>query len=605
MLVLISAVLLLQDMPGYQKTIVYFFGLIAMVVDILRSAINSPVFLTMMQPLSSHERLRAHTIVKGIMDPFASLLTGVILLVLIRFQHTVHLLTLSYVLLAISVCWIIGVFRVNTQYLKMIVRTISSRYFNREDFAINDSGTLEWLKEKIRTGSDTEISNILNLIYNSSNERAHELVILALQHPSEKVKLIAARMIHQKNIPVAPGILVPLLNNAYHPEIIAEVIRILIKSAADNTTLLPFIESRHHEVQQAALAGLLNYGDPETNKKILDLLKQMMLSDQPGERKKVAEILGEQNNFGHMDMILQLMMDKSPEVRRAAFLAAGKSGNEMLLKELINKINTDEKEIIQPLFNAGESSLPVIASFIGSGKPNSLQKEKLILLCGRIGGSKAHQLLLVLLNTLPEQYMIIIKALYRCNYTPAKQQQEIFTSMAKKLLEHSAGIIYMQNSLLQHGEKYRLLINAFSLELISIRESLLHVFAIMYDRENINKVRTAYSTGKKESIINAMEILDISVRKDLSGNFNIIYEPGEISERMHGLRKVFPSGTFENAGQVLSCILEDKQMAYHYWTTACSLYTSREQRQHIDSGLIKKYTDADNVIVRETALYAL
>ena len=78
--ILIMAVILTKNLPESLKATVYLFGGTYIVVDILRSAINSPVFLTIMQPLSNHERLRAHTILKGIMDPFASLICGVAVL---------------------------------------------------------------------------------------------------------------------------------------------------------------------------------------------------------------------------------------------------------------------------------------------------------------------------------------------------------------------------------------------------------------------------------------------------------------------------------------------------------------------------------------------
>jgi hypothetical protein len=299
------------------------------------------------------------------------------------------------------------------------------------------------------------------------------------------------------------------------------------------------------------------------------------------------------------------MNDSNAAVRKAAFLAAGNSGNKLLLQELINKINTDEKEIIQPLFIAGAPALPFINSYITGEMTTRLQKEKLILLCGRIGGEQAKNILLSLIATHPEEYMVVIKSLYRSNYTPRPTEINDFIAIAKSLLSRCAGIIYMQNSLEPQGEKYNLLINSFKLELIGMRDCLLYVFAMMYDRENINKVRIAYATEKKESIINAMEIIDIAVRKDIGSNFNIIFEPGNISERMHSLRKVYPIEFFENVERVLINILAENAKPYSNWTMACSLYTSKKQQHGIDNSLIVKYTTAENRLLRETALFAL
>jgi ATP/ADP translocase len=595
LLVLISTIILTQNLPGYQKIIIYLFGATSIVVDILRSAINSPVFLTIMQPLSSHERLRAHTIVKGIMDPFASLLSGVMILVLIHYQHKVDLLTLSYILLIICILWIIGIYRVNNQYLKTIVKTISSRYFNQEGFSINDSGTLDWLVQKAKTSSETEVINILNMLYQSNKVKSDELIVSALQHPSEKVKTAVLKLIEQNKIPVSADLLLPFLQNKNSSLLIAEAIKIMCRNGIDNAIILPFLNNNEKQVMQAALTGLFFYGSQDSKKNAETILNQMLLSENVDERLMVAEVLYNQQNNSHIQMALKLMNDSNAAVRKAAFLAAGNSGNKLLLQELINKINTDEKA----------PALPFINSYITGEMTTRLQKEKLILLCGRIGGEQAKNILLSLIATHPEEYMVVIKSLYRSNYTPRPTEINDFIAIAKSLLSRCAGIIYMQNSLEPQGEKYNLLINSFKLELIGMRDCLLYVFAMMYDRENINKVRIAYATEKKESIINAMEIIDIAVRKDIGSNFNIIFEPGNISERMHSLRKVYPIEFFENVERVLINILAENAKPYSNWTMACSLYTSKKQQHGIDNSLIVKYTTAENRLLRETALFAL
>jgi ATP:ADP antiporter, AAA family len=605
LLVLISTIILTQNLPGYQKIIIYLFGATSIVVDILRSAINSPVFLTIMQPLSSHERLRAHTIVKGIMDPFASLLSGVMILVLIHYQHKVDLLTLSYILLIICILWIIGIYRVNNQYLKTIVKTISSRYFNQEGFSINDSGTLDWLVQKAKTSSETEVINILNMLYQSNKVKSDELIVSVLQHPSEKVKAAVLKLIEQNKIPVSADLLLPFLQNKNSSLLIADAIKIMCRNGIDNAIILPFLNNNEKAVMQAALTGLFFYGSQDSKKNVETILNQMLLSENVEERLMVAEVLCNQQNNSQIQMALKLMNDSSADVRKAAFLAAGNSGNKLLLQELINKINTDEKEIIQPLFIAGTSALPFINRFITGENATRLQKEKLILLCGRIGGEQSKKILLNLIISHPEEYITVIKSLYRSNYSPKPVELNDFITIAKSLLSRCAGIIYMQNSLEPQKEKYHLLINSFQLELIGLRDSLLYVFAMMYDRENINKVRIAYATEKKESIINAMEIIDITVRKDIGSNFNTIFEPGNIAERMHGLRKVYPVELFENVEKVLINILAEKARPYSNWTMACSLYTSKKQQHVIDNSLIVKYTTAENRLLRETAVFAL
>ncbi len=605
LLLLLCVIILSQYISGPTKMIIYLFGATYILVDILRSAVNSPVFLTIMQPLSHHDRLRAHTIVKGIMDPFASLVAGVLLLLLIHYQQKVDLLTVSYFMLFICIIWIIGIYRVNSEYLKTIVKTISSQYFNRENFSINDSGTLEWLKEKVKTGTETEVVNILNMLYSGNKIMTDDLVSTALQHPSEKVKTAILKLVQHKSFSAAEDYLLPLLQDNNSAVIVAETIKILCKNGVDNEIILPYLDDDNVEIRKSALAGLFFYGSGQSKKRASSILMQMIASENIDDRIIVAEILNNQDNCSHTDMILQLMNDQEARVRKIAFLAAGKSGNELLLQQLINRIDTDETAIIQPLFMAGELSLPYILAYITSSKATRHQKEKLILICGKIGGATAQKNLQNLLTSHPEEYMIIIKAMYRSHYKPKTADQHIFISIAKKMLARSAGIIYMQSSLLLHKENYQLLTNSFYLELNALRESLLYLFALLYDRQHINRVRKAYATGKKASIINAMEIIDITVRKDLANHFNTIFEPGDISERLHDVRNIYPVELFEKVEQVLVRILTEETRPYNHWTIACGLYTSKKQQHHIDNALINKYTLAESLLLRETAFYAL
>jgi ATP/ADP translocase len=605
MIILVTIVILTQNLAGYQKIIIYLFGVTSITVDILRSSINSPVFLTVMQPLPNHERLRAHTIVKGIMDPFASLLTGVVLLAVIYFQHKVDLLTLSYILLSAGILWIAGIYRVNNQYLKTVIKTISNRYFNQDNFLINDEKTLEWLKQKVRTSSETEVINILNMLYSNTNSLSDELLLAALEHSSEKVAMTALTLKQQTSFPTAATILLPYLTGTSNEVIRAECIKIMCSNGINNELIKPYLDSPVKGVRMAALGGLLYYGSTESKTQVKSILRKMSFSEDAAERIMVAEVLGMQANSGEIAIILQLMNDHNPMVSRAGFLAAGKNSNALLLQELINRIDSHEIDILHALSIAGERALPVVYQYITGPKASRPQKEKLILLCGRIDGALAQETLLKLLSSLPEEQMVTVKALYRNNFEPKPADQVLLVSIAKKMLSRSAGIIYMHNSLAVNKEKYHLLINAFNLELNALRDSLLYLFALMYDREHINKVRTAYATEKKESIINAMEIIDISVRKDLGGHFNTIFEPCSMAERLNGLRKIYPMEFFTNVEQVLTVILEDDQKSYNNWTVACCLYTTKKQHHNIDKNLIKKYTLAENIMVKETAYFAL
>jgi ATP:ADP antiporter, AAA family len=604
MILLTGLVLATQRISPGSKIIFYLFGVTAIAIDVLRTAINSPVFLTIMQPLPTHERLRAHTIVKGIMDPFASLITGVLLLAVIEYQHSTDLTSLYYILLALGAVWIAGIYRANAGYLKTIIKTLSSRYFNRDDFKVYDAATLKWLKEKIQTGNETEVTNILRILDNNRNGLNDEMVLAALQHPSEKIKMEGLAIISEKNIVVAETELLTLTATNNGSKIIAQALTMLCKMGIDEKILLQHLEGSDTVIRNAAIFGAIKYGSGESKKLAENLLEQMAALAEKKEQATAAFIAGGINNDQGVQIILSLMKSPDKAVRKAALEAAGKSNNETLLKESLAITGTDEKEVLYALSLAGENALPVIRLAVSNGKTSLLQKEKLIQLAGKINSRQAHHLLTSLLQQQPLLYKPVIKALFRSQYIPEGKQRNIFEEKAAQLLEHSAGIIYMQTRLAGQQEKYEVLINSLNIELTDLRDSLLCIFATLYEREKINQVRTAYLTGKKGAIINAMEIIEMLVRKDLGNRFNVIFEPGDIGNRINELHKLYTGEFFDHVEQILARILEDESYTYHYWTMACSLYTAKKQQHHLDAALIERYSAAENLLLRETAEYA-
>ena len=603
MLLMIGMVLMAQRMEGNTKLIFYLFGATLIAIEIFRSAINSPVFITIMQPLPTHERLRAHTIVKGIMDPFASLFTGILLLVLIKYQPNADLTNIYYILFGLGILWIVGIYRVNNQYLKAIIKTISSNYFNRQDFTIDDTATLKWLKEKVHNGSEMEVINILKILDSSKSNLFDELVLISLQNSSEKIKAEAINLIQQKNIPVSTEVLLDVLKNNNSSYIKAATIQALCKIGVDNTLILPYLDDQNPEIMQAAVIGLIKYGESQIKLKAGECLEQLINAPQPKERIIAANILGELKGTENSQHILKMLHEKDMDVRKAVFTSAGKSSDGLLLKEVIKMIPTDEKNVLQSLFLSGETALPFIHKAIEDTTTTQLQKEKLIYLAGRISGKKAHALLIDLLSRHHQFYKPVTKALYRSHYHAAGLQKKALENIARDLLAHSAGIVYMISRLQHQKDKYQLLLNSLQIELTELRDSLLNIFSLLYDRDQISKVRSAYLNGKKGSIINAMEIIEIIVLKDLAVYFNTINEPDDIANRMTELHKLYADPFFEKIEQILISILSEDKYGYHYWTIACSLYTSKLQHHLIGITLIDKYTDAENILLRETANY--
>lgn len=605
MILLVTAILVTDNMPGAQTISLYLFGMMAIVVDILRTSINTPVLLTLMQPLNTHERLRAHNITKGIMDPFASLFTGILLMVILNFEHNLHLAGLNYILLLLGILWIIGIYRIHKQYLVTLLKTISNRFFNNQEFTASDSSTLNWIKDKLVKGTEAEAVSILTMIAAQPKAFKNEIVLFALEHPSDKVKMEALKLAGETTLVKSGARLRELLFTSNDPELTARLLDALCTTDLNEEEVLPFVYQENSLIQKSAMVGILKNGSPAVRAEVRAYLSSMIYADDNNLRKKAVLILQELSDKEYREEVLQLINDSHKEIKNEAFLAAGKMKDAYLLGMILNQIDSYEQTVIETMYLSNEISLPLLENFILNNQRNLRQTQRLIRLIGRIGGDKSYKLLIQLLKQLPEYQPIIIKTFYHANYSVAIDQRAFFESQVYKCLKYCATIMYMEQLLSAQKNRYAVLRGSLQLELINLRDSLLYFFAVLYDRNKIKDVRAAFESSKKEAIANAMEILEMSIKKEFAYHFCLIFEIADVDYKMYSLKKLYPSSFFDNIENILNAILSKNEFNYNVWTKACSIYTSKKQDHPLNSNLLHQYIKAEHPLLSETAKYAL
>ena len=126
----------------------------------------------------------------------------------------------------------------------------------------------------------------------------------------------------------------------------------------------------------------------------------------------------------------------------------------------------------------------------------------------------------------------------------------------------------------------------------------------MYDRDKINQAKYGLYTNHKESIANAMEIIEITVKREIGKNFNTMFETRSIEQRCQALRSLLPMKQYNQVENIMTLILSEKPVRYYSWTKACTMYISKKYLYRIDSELYQKYVDSESHLLRETALFA-
>ncbi len=607
---LVSPVILLLFIFGFiilsffqlsGSTVIYFFGLMFIITEVLKTSLQDPVFLSLMQPLSTNLRLKGHTIVKGVMDPFALAFSGIMLYTLVKLSGNVDLYLLSYLLLILLVIWIVMIFLVDLEYVRTLVTALNKRYSIGQEINLEDGKTQKVLKEKISHGERGEAIYILNLLEKQYSDDKEEFVLKALHHPREEVRMEAIKFSERKKISAALPKIEEIIRDRKETELLPEAVKAKCMLQADELENLDvFIEDKDPRLMKAAITGLMTSGGISAMVTAGQRLLMLISSGESSERKIAAEIIGELGIQSFYKPLLGLLSDENAEVIKAAIIASGKVKNEKLIFPLMEMFlhRKSEKQVLDALYEAGDVSLKEINRVLTHEKLTQKQHTRLILLCGRIGTDSATKILDELVWKLPSLRKDIFHALHLCEFKSQPHHRTQHIKLMHHYINAAVKILFMIQAL-EKNTSAKILTEALHLELNEIRDSLFLLFSFVYSKEKMLRAKNAFAIKKRESIANALEIVEIEVPKDISLRFNKIFEPGTVNDKCHALQANFHEQLAYES--IIDAVLNDTGHHFHRWTKAAALYSAKFYPGEKKKTWLEKAEKENDILLRETA----
>ena len=586
-----------------ERYIFYIFGAIVIFADVLRSSLHTPIFLTLMQPLPRPERLKAHNIVKGLMDPLAYFITGLLLFVMIRIWSHANILVLCFIILFIIIFIVIGIFKVNKQYLKTLIHSITTRFFSEEQICITDDESLHVTRKKLRTGSEFEKLYILKLLEKQPpNRDVNEMILGSLDSRSPLLITEAIKICCRLNLEESIPVLKEIITENHNPEVTAEAIKALCKMDFSEEYILPLSQQADKKIRNAAILGIL-WNSGNTGKKEVDLLlEKLLLSDIAEDRLSLALLLSELRGGLYSHFLLKLMKDPDNNVRKCAIVSSGKNNNPELLDNLMLHFQKHENEVMLALEYAGENAVPAIRQSLLNTGIKEQQILKIFRLCIRIGGEKTCNMLVELLDEIPFARHQIIRTLYKCDFNVSTDHKSKIEKLVLHYLSLARQIIQMRQHLLLKGEDYELLGNSLRLELNEIKGLLLNLFSFLFGRRLIEQVINGLNKKGKANVANAIELIEMSIPGIYSRPFIQIFE----SEDLNLQARNHPGNTDSvvDLEYVFNYILLDDKLDFSKWTKASCLYDGLKNSLFFHKNILKKYIGCNELILREIAVAA-
>ncbi|MES2620136.1 MAG: MFS transporter [Bacteroidota bacterium] len=582
-------------------SVIYFFGLMFIITEVLKTSLQDPVFLSLMQPLSSNLRLKGHTIVKGVMDPFALAFSGVMLYTLVKLSGKVDLYLLSYLLFVLLIVWIVMIFLVDREYVKTLVTALNRRYSIGQEIDLSDEKTKAVLLDKISAGECGEAIYILNLVERQYSEEQQDLVIKALEHPKIEVKMEAIKMAERRKITAVLPQIEKMIEQKTDTGLLPEAVKamcMLQPDALENFDV--FVENEDHRLMKAAIIGLMTSGGINAVVTAGQKLLQMIASFLPEERKTAAEIIGELGVQSFYKPLIELMKDENGDVVKAAIIAAGKVKNEKLVAPLMQFfLHTQyEKSAAYALQESGDVSLKEIRQALTHGSLNHQKQSKLILICGKIGNEHAINILDDLVWKLPSLRYDIFHALHLCEFRSQPHHKLQHVKLMHQYIDSATRILFMIH-VLKNKDTARVLTDALYLEMNEIRDLLLLLFSFVYDREKMVKAKNTFQIQRKESMANALEIIEIEVPKEISLRFIRLFEPGNLEEKYTALQSHFKEELKYET--IVDEILHNQKHYFHRWTKAAALYSLNFYHGKDKRGWLEWAQGENDLLLKQTA----
>jgi hypothetical protein len=272
---------------------------------------------------------------------------------------------------------------------------------------------------------------------------------------------------------------------------------------------------------------------------------------------------------------------------------------EVLMKSCEGKNNS---KILRMLEACGHPSIRAIKNFIRS-HPQADIVRKLITVLGRIGSEEAQQVLDELIEEQPQQKDVILPALRQSGFHVSREKLRKYENLVRSDLDAAVQIVF-QIWFLQREGQDSLVAEALVLELNALRNDLLESFALLYDAHRMQRAMAGLKMNTRESVPNALELIDLLAAKEFSLPFICLYEHSSLQLKCSELKQRFGE-PYLSLQMIRHDILRDKSHDYFPWTKACVIYSMTKSKQQMDVVLLDPLKHSANALLRETAAFAL
>ncbi len=559
-----------------------------------RRSTDKSAFRILYQPMPANQRLRAQTFIESVVEPAASGIAGVILLIL-----QASAVQLAFVIAGLTVVWVAIILFLNRDYRAMLIRVLSQRSF--DDFSLSefDAAAMQIFKTGLESRYPGEVIYFLNILESASHPSLEEFLKKLLSHSEPDVRRVALEKIEQFNFTSALRRVRDRLKLESKPDLRGLAIRTLMSLGEVETldVVIPYLEDPDPQIKMGAIVGLLRSGGIEGILVAGQVLIELVNSQDPENRIFAAKILGEVGIPNFYRPLLQLLKDEDPHVRQQALAAAGKLKNARLWPLVIENLASyrTRAAAAAALVAAGDEITPFFDAHFNKNNPSRESLISMASICGKIGTENAAIFLSKQIHFPdPDVQHQVLLSLSQCHYQSPSSDHAVLMELMHAKARQMTWLMAVQVDLAS-DQAASLLTSAIEQALIRLQEQIFCCLSFIYPHEAIesawNAIKSQRTTPEKRSY--ALEMLDVMLSQEIKSFLMPLIENIPPSERLRRLLGVFPQSSQSPHGRCLEfATLPAEQISL--WMKTCALWALREADRETYSTLINDLGSHDD-----------
>lgn len=566
LLLFVAFILVSQYEGSGLQYLIYLYGIMALLTEILKATIQEPVFLILFQPLKLPLRLKGHVIAKGYMLSAALAITGGLLYLYVR-GGNVHAVTLLlYILLAMIVVWMISIYPVKKQYVHNLHAALQRGYLTGNELFIDDKQTMKLLLQKAAEGKPSEALFALHLLEKAGYEELPSLFISVLNRRQPVLShYVLGRIVSGGRRELVPHLLA-ILQQEHDPEMIASCLKAIARLDKGNPVFQGYTGSADRLCRDAAIEGLL-LGKEDDRQSGIEKLDMLLHAAGAADRRSAAQIIGNCHLEEYKNELSVLLNDEDIWVRRSAMEACGAIADPGLIPGMAAGLKAPDirKEAIAALTACKDHAIAYFEKH-----PDAAMTRYFIHTAGNLSSERSVHYLLGLLSSSPSMVSEVISQLRKKHFVPDEAQHTLLTGLLHSRLAEMEKIGNIRASLAEVQEAGDC-VHALDNEMNERWKDALRLLPVIFSTDKVSRaVNILLKQHQKSS--NALEMLEMSIPRALFQTINRLYEAGR---RGHLPVKKYS----EPLQELLKKIIMNTDILFNDWTRAMALVLAAEKKE--------------------------